>query len=136
MDLFAGTGSITIELLSRGCGKVVSVERDAQHFRFISQIVDTLKAPNCYLLRADVFRYLDRCNEQFDFIFADPPYALKNLEDLPDLVFRHNLLKPDGLFVLEHGKTNDFSAHPSFKEHRTYGSVNFSFFKAKETANE
>lgn len=58
LDLFAGTGSITIELLSRGCGKVVSVERDAQHFRFISQIVDTLKAPNCYLLRADVFRYL------------------------------------------------------------------------------
>ena len=117
LDLFAGTGSITIELLSRGCGKVVSVERDAQHFRFISQIVDTLKAPNCYLLRADVFRYLDRCNEQFDFIFADPPYALKNLEDLPDLVFRHNLLKPDGLFVLEHGKTNDFSAHPSFTAH-------------------
>ena len=115
---------------------MVSVERDAQHFRFISQIVDTLKAPNCYLLRTDVFRYLDRCNEQFDFIFADPPYALKNLEDLPALVFRHNLLKPDGLFVLEHGKTNDFSAHPSFKEHRTYGSVNFSFFKAKETANE
>ena len=134
--LFAGTGSITIELLSRGCGKVVSVERDAQHFRFISQIIDTLKAPNCYLLRTDVFRYLDRCNEQFDFIFADPPYALKSLEILPDLVFRHNLLKPDGLFVLEHGKTNDFSAHPSFKEHRTYGSVNFSFFKAKETANE
>ena len=136
LDLFAGTGSITIELLSRGCGKVVSVERDAQHFRFISQIIDTLKAPNCYLLRTDVFRYLDRCNEQFDFIFADPPYALKSLEILPDLVFRHNLLKPDGLFVLEHGKTNDFSAHPSFKEHRTYGSVNFSFFKAKETANE
>ena len=136
LDLFAGTGSITIELLSRGCGKVVSVERDAQHFRFISQIVDTLKVPNCYLLRTDVFRYLDRCNEQFDFIFADPPYALKNLEDLPDLVFRHNLLKPDGLFVLEHGKTNDFSAHPSFKEHRAYGSVNFSFLKAKETANE
>ena len=136
LDLFAGTGSMTIELLSRGCGKVVSVERDAQHFRFISQIIDTLKAPNCYLLRTDVFRYLDRCNEQFDFIFADPPYALKNLENLPDLVFRHNLLKPDGLFVLEHGKTNDFSTHPSFKEHRAYGSVNFSFFKAKETANE
>ena len=135
LEIGPGIGPLTAEL-AQLAGKVVSVERDAQHFRFISQIVDTLKAPNCYLLRADVFRYLDRCNEQFDFIFADPPYALKNLEDLPDLVFRHNLLKPDGLFVLEHGKTNDFSAHPSFKEHRTYGSVNFSFFKAKETANE
>ena len=135
LEIGPGIGPLTAELCRRA-GKVVSVERDAQHFRFISQIIDTLKAPNCHLLRADVFRYLDRCNEQFDFIFADPPYALKELEELPDLVFRHNLLKPDGLFVLEHGKTNDFSTHPSFKEHRAYGSVNFSFFKAKETASE
>lgn len=129
LDLFAGTGSITIELLSRGCGKVVSVERDAQHFRFISQIIDTLKAPNCHLLRADVFRYLDRCNEQFDFIFADPPYELAGLETLPDLIFENNLLKEDGLFVLEHGKKNSFEEHPHFVERRVYGSVNFTIFK-------
>lgn len=134
LDLFAGTGSITIELLSRGCGKVVTVERDIRHFRFISRIIDTLEAPDCRLLHADVFRYLGRCDEQFDFIFADPPYVLKNTERLPELVFRLDLLKPGGLFVLEHGKTHDFSAHPSFKEHRAYGSVNFSFFKARETA--
>ncbi len=134
LDLFAGTGGITIELLSRGCGKVVSVERDARHFRFIGRVIGALKASRCRLLRADVFRYLDRCDEQFDFIFADPPYALKELEELPDLVFRRDLLKPGGLFVLEHGKANDFGAHPSFKERRAYGSVNFSFFKAKETA--
>lgn len=136
LDLFAGTGSITLELLSRGCGKVVAVERDAQHFRFISQVVESLKATNCFLLRADVFRYIVRCNDTFDLIFADPPYALKNLKELPALVFQYNLLKPGGLFVLEHGKDNDFSSHPCFREHRAYGSVNFSFFKATETANE
>ena len=132
LDLFAGTGSITIELLSRGCGRVVSVERDAQHFKFIRQVVDALKAPNCTLLRADVFRFLNKCNETFDFIFADPPYALNNLTPLPDLVFEHRLLKKNGLFVLEHGKTDNFTAHPCFVEHRAYGSVNFSFFREKE----
>ncbi len=133
LDLFAGTGSITIELLSRGCGKVISVERDMQHFRFINQVVSSLKASNSFPIHTDVFRYLPRCNEQFDFIFADPPYALEKLTELPDLIFSHNLLRPDGLFVLEHGKTNEFGRHPNFIEHRAYGSVNFSFFKAKET---
>lgn len=136
LDLFAGTGSITIELLSRGCSRVVSVERDPQHFRFITQVLDKLKATECFPLRTDVFRYLDKCNEQFDFIFADPPYALKNLEEIPNLVFSNQLLKDDGLFVLEHGKTNVFTTHENFVEHRSYGSVNFSFFKAKVPANE
>ncbi|MCD8318527.1 MAG: RsmD family RNA methyltransferase [Paraprevotella sp.] len=136
LDLFAGTGSITIELLSRGCTRVVSVERDSMHFGFIARVLEALHEQNCALLRTDAFRYLERCQETCDFIFADPPYALKNLAELPDLVFRKAILKPDGLFVLEHGKTNDFSAHPHFVEHRAYGSVNFSFFKAKETAGE
>lgn len=128
LDLFAGTGSITLELLSRGCSRVVSVEKDPQHYAFIRSVVAKLADDAANLLRADVFRYLDRCCEQFDFIFADPPYALKELEQLPDLVFAKNLLAPDGLFVLEHGKTQDFSNHPHFLEHRSYGSVNFSFF--------
>lgn len=128
LDLFAGTGSITLELLSRGCSRVVSVEKDPQHYAFIRSVVAKLADDAADLLRADVFRYLDRCCEQFDFIFADPPYALKELEQLPDLVFAKNLLAPDGLFVLEHGKTQNFSNHPHFLEHRSYGSVNFSFF--------
>jgi 16S rRNA (guanine(966)-N(2))-methyltransferase RsmD len=128
LDLFAGTGSITLELLSRGCSRVVSVEKDPQHYAFIRSVVAKLADDAADLLRADVFRYLDRCCEQFDFIFADPPYALKELEQLPGLVFAKNLLAPDGLFVLEHGKTQDFSNHPHFLEHRSYGSVNFSFF--------
>lgn len=136
LDLFAGTGSITIELLSRGCGKVVSVEKDSQHFSFIMQILNKLNDKNCFPIRTDVFRYLERCNEQFDFIFADPPYALSELEKLPDLVFGKNLLKPGALFVLEHGKTNDFKSHPNFIEQRAYGSVNFSFFTAAETPDE
>lgn len=132
LDLFAGTGSITLELLSRGCKRVVAVERDPMHFGFITKTLAALGDKACVPLRADVFRYLSTCREQFDFVFADPPYALPRLEELPTLVLGRGLLKPEGLFVLEHGKTNDFSTHPQFIEHRSYGSVNFSFFRAQK----
>lgn len=132
LDLFAGTGSITLELLSRGCKKVVSVEKEPLHYSFIQKCLQTLKAENALVIRGDVMRYLGKCKEQFDFIFADPPYALAELEQIPDLVLQNNLLKADGLLVLEHGKTNDFCQHPCFVEHRSYGSVNFSFFRVKE----
>lgn len=132
LDLFAGTGSITLELLSRGCRRVVAVERDPMHFGFITKTLAALGDKACVPLRADVFHYLSTCREQFDFVFADPPYALPRLEELPTLVLGRGLLKPEGLFVLEHGKTNDFSTHPQFIEHRSYGSVNFSFFRAQK----
>ena len=129
LDLFSGTGSITLELLSRGCSRVVSVEADALHYSFICGFVEKLQDLNAFPVRADVFRFLSKCHEQFDFIFADPPYALPQLEQLPDIILSHQLLRQDGLLVLEHGKTQDFSNHPRFVDHRAYGSVNFSFFK-------
>lgn len=129
LDLFSGTGSITLELLSRGCGHVVSVENDPLHFSFICAFIDKLQDRVAFPVRADVFRYLARCREQFDFIFADPPYALEQLPQMPDIVMERDLLREGGLFVLEHGKHNDFSQHPRFVEHRAYGSVNFSFFQ-------
>ena len=132
LDLFSGTGSITLELLSRGCQQVVSVELDRDHHRFICDCLKKLevKGGNAVLpLRGDVFRFVKTCKQQFDFIFADPPYALKELPTLPDLIFERQLLKADGIFILEHGKDHDFSQHPHFVEHRQYGSVNFSLFK-------
>lgn len=129
LDLFSGTGSITLELLSRGCSRVVSVEADALHYSFIRGFVDKLQDLNAFPVRADVFRFLSKCHEQFDFIFADPPYALPQLEQLPDIVLSRQLLREGGLFVLEHGKTQDFSQHPHIVDHRAYGSINFSFFK-------
>ena len=130
LDLFSGTGSITLELLSRGCKQVISVELDRDHHRFICDCLKKLDPQSSVLpLRGDVFRFLKSCKQQFDFIFADPPYALKELPTLPDLIFEKQLLKDDGLFVLEHGKDHDFAQHPHFVEHRSYGSVNFSLFR-------
>lgn len=129
LDLFAGTGSISIELVSRGCERVISIEKDRQHHAFICDIMRQVKTDKCIPICGDALRYITRSGEQFDFIFADPPYALKELTQIPELIFQSNLLKPDGLFVLEHGKDNSFDQHPHFVEHRTYGSVNFTFFK-------
>ena len=77
----------------------------------------------------DVFKFVNNSREKFDFIFADPPYALKDLASIPELIFQNELLKEDGLFVLEHGKENNFEDHPHFIEIRIYGSVNFSLFR-------
>lgn len=129
LDLFAGTGSISLELVSRGCKEVVSVEKDRDHARFIADCMKKINVENDILIRGDVFRFLKSCHQKFDLIFSDPPYALPELDTLPDLVFEHDLLAADGVFVFEHGKHNDFSAHPRFKEHRSYGSVNFSIFR-------
>ena len=135
LDLFSGTGSISLELVSRGCSRVVSVELDRDHHRFIQDCMKKLTAnsqeprANIIPIRGDVFRFLKSCKQQFDFIFADPPYALKELATLPDLVFERQVLKGEALFVLEHGKDYDFSEHPHFVEHRQYGSVNFSLFR-------
>lgn len=129
LDLFAGTGSISIELVSRGCDQVISLEKDRDHHAFIRKVMQEVKTDKCIPIRGDVFKYLQGSKEQFDFIFADPPYELNGLETIPDLIFDNSLLKENGLFVLEHGKKNNFDSHPHFIEKRVYGSVNFSFFR-------
>lgn len=128
-DLFAGTGAITLELLSRGCPLVISVEKDRRHFKFIADTVRGLGDKAARLLCTDALRYISRCHEALDFVFADPPYALPELPELPELILKGDALAAGGLLVLEHGKDHDFSAHSSFIEHRVYGSVNFSLFR-------
>lgn len=134
LDLFAGTGSISLELLSRGCSSVVSVEADKDHVRFISQCMQKLGTTQNILIKGDVFKFLKSCHQLFDFIFADPPYNLEQLPTIPDLILKYGLLKEGGLLVVEHSKHQDFSSHPNFIDHRHYGSVNFSIFKPTATA--
>lgn len=127
LDLFAGTGSIGLELASRGCIKVVSVEKDFRHWQFLAKVQKELQAKEWIPLKGDVFKYVRACKEKYDIIFADPPYALENLKDIPDAALP--LLAEDGLLILEHGSDYDFSQHPRCIDHRNYGSVNFTFFK-------
>ena len=131
LDLFAGTGSISLELLSRGCPRVVSVERDRQHYTYICNVLNQLgNPPEAQVLCADALRYISRSHDQFDLVFADPPYALRELPELPARLLENSTLLPEGAFlVLEHGKAHNFSLHPCFLAHRAYGSVNFSIFQ-------
>ena len=129
LDLFAGTGGISLECVSRGCREVISVELAQRQADFIRKISKELKVENLTLIRGDVFKYVASTKKQFDFIYADPPYDLPTLESIPDVIFEHDLLQEDGLFILEHSAKNDFSEHPHFVEHRKYGNVNFTFFE-------
>ena len=129
LDLFGGTGSISLELLSRGCCRVMTIEKDRQHYSFISNCCRTLNDQAWTPICGDALRFIDRCGETFNLVFADPPYALAELGELPERVMKSNLLSEGGLFVLEHGKNYDFSDRSDFVEHRAYGSVNFSFFR-------
>lgn len=130
LDLFGGTGSISFELISRGCPRVVCVEKNFAHASFIKDTMSKLKIDSeMQLLQIDVFGYLERSTEKFDLIFADPPYDLKKFKEVPHLVLEKDLIADSGIFILEHSKDYDFSELPLFLEKRTYGSVNFSIFQ-------
>ena len=129
LDLFAGTGSIGYEFLSRGCEEAVFVEKDVMHHRFICDVLKTLKIDNAKAFKTDAFQFAMRYQGSFDFIFADPPYDLKQFTEVPVAVLNSTLLKPGGLFIIEHPREFDFSSHPRFVENRKYGKVNFSFFE-------
>ncbi len=127
LDLFAGTGGIGLEFVSRGAREVTAVEMAHTQQNFIINTCKQLGINNLNVIRGDVFKVLKTIQTRYDFIYADPPYALEQLPTLPDWTLP--LLKDGGWFVLEHGSTNDFSHHPRFYEMRRYGSVHFSFFK-------
>lgn len=127
LDLFSGTGNMAFEFASREAASVLAVDRSEQGIRYISA---TAKQHELSIgtLKSDVFSYLKKATEQFDLIFADPPYDLNRIPDIPKLVFEHNLLCDGGRLIVEHQSMQNLSAHPNFKEQRKYGYSSFSFF--------
>jgi len=130
LDLFSGTGSISYELASRGCEDIICIELNFNHLAFIKKTIQELQFSQIKAFRADAFKFIKTCKTSFDLIFADPPYDLKNIEIIPDIIFERNLLKPNGWLIVEHGAKTKFNDHPNFKVQRNYGSVNFSIFES------
>lgn len=129
-DLFGGTGSISYELASRGAGNLTLIEQDMGNINFIKKTVALLGIADKFnIIKGDVFRFMKNCTQQYDFIFAGPPYALENIDDIPILLFEHNMLAEDGIFVLEHTPRNDYQQHPRFLKMKNYGTTVFSYFK-------
>jgi 16S rRNA (guanine966-N2)-methyltransferase len=129
LDLFSGTGSISYEFASRGAVSVHLVEKDPKHISGIKRIIKDLKLENIRAIHIDVKAYLKACSVKYDIVFADPPYELKWLKELPDIVTIADIIKDEGFFILEHPRGLSFTNHKLFSEHRNYGGVNFSFFK-------
>ena len=127
LELFAGTGNIGYEFSSRGCEEITSVDVSFRCVQFIKRMNKELQFNN-QVFRSDAIRFLKHCKEQYNFIFADPPYQMEYINNIPNLVFEMNLLQPNGIMVIEHEKKLDFSKHSNFQENRQYGRVNFSFF--------
>jgi 16S rRNA (guanine(966)-N(2))-methyltransferase RsmD len=129
LDLFGGTGCISYELASRGAASLTIVEKDVQMLAFIKKNVDLLKIDNANVLQMDVFQYLNTCNQQFDILFAGPPYALNTIDDLPRIIVERKLISEVGYFVLEHTPRNDYKKFPGYSFERNYGTTIFSFFE-------
>ncbi len=133
LDLFSGTGSISYEFSSRGAAIVHLVEKDMNHFSGIRRIIKDMGFKNIKPIHIDVKTYLKACHIKYDIIFADPPFDLTWLKEIPDLVMSAGIINDNGIFILEHPKALSFKNHNLFFEHRNYGGVNFSFFKSLNT---
>lgn len=128
LDLFGGTGSISYELASRGARELTIVEKDEKMFNFIKTTAASFRIENLNIVKMDVFKFIDQCNEKFDFIFAGPPYALQTIDELPVKIFEKKLLQANGWFVLEHTPRNSYVHHPYFDKEKNYGTTVFSIF--------
>ncbi len=128
LDLFGGTGCISYELASRGAVDITIVEKDSKMYDFIKKTSGELAFENFKVVKLDVFNFIDLATEQYDFIFAGPPYALATIDDLPLKIFEKKLLKSKGWFILEHTPRNDYKKFEHYKTERNYGTTIFSIF--------
>jgi 16S rRNA (guanine966-N2)-methyltransferase len=129
LDLFSGTGNISLEFASRGAKQVIAIDRSIHCINYLKDTARQHKLENIKTYKADVFKYLQLETEQYDLIFADPPYDLNQIPEIPKIVFEKNLIAPGGLLIVEHQSMQNLSQHPAFLEQRKYGHSSFSFFK-------
>ncbi|HPT14194.1 MAG TPA: 16S rRNA (guanine(966)-N(2))-methyltransferase RsmD [Bacteroidales bacterium] len=131
LDLFAGTGNISLEFASRGASEVIAVDLNAKCIDYIRKTSQELAFSKLYTVKASAFTFLKSLSRKFDVIFADPPYDMKESLLLPELVFEYSLLAPEGWLIIEHDVFKEYKNHPHFVEERRYGKVHFSFFSAE-----
>jgi 16S rRNA (guanine966-N2)-methyltransferase len=130
LDLFGGTGNHSYEFISRGCNDVTYVDKFGSCVSFVKQTAKTLDIEDkINIVRGDVFKFVETTNQKFDSIFCGPPYPLPRLADLPDLIFKYELLAEDGWAVVEHNLIHDFKSYEHFFDERKYGGTIFSFFR-------
>lgn len=129
LDLFTGTGSLSLEFASRDANSVVAVDWNTSCLKFIGEVCKKHGLTQVKLLKNDALKFVQIATIQFDIVIADPPYDYKHYEKLIESVFEKGILKPGGMLVVEHGKQNNFEKMDNFRDVRNYGGVHFSFFR-------
>ncbi|MCF8230821.1 MAG: 16S rRNA (guanine(966)-N(2))-methyltransferase RsmD [Bacteroidales bacterium] len=129
LDLFAGTGNLSFEFLSRGCPTVTAVEKNSAAVSFMRNTARRYGIEGLKVLKTDAFHFLEKTKTSFDVIFADPPYDMERIKSIPELIFSHNLLKEDGWLMIEHSRQLAFSDMIYFDEERKYGRTRISVFR-------
>lgn len=128
LDLFCGTGNISYEFASRGTPTINSVDGNYNCVEFVKKTAKELKLEQITVYKSDVLSFLKKHLMKYDIIFADPPFDYEQTDKISPLVFDNNLLKENGLLIIEHGERTDISHLPHFIEKRKYGKITFSMF--------
>lgn len=137
LDIFGGTGNHSYEFISRGCTDVTYVDKFGPAVAFVKQTAKILGIDSAIrIVKSDAFTFMTHIKEDFDYIFAGPPYGLPTLDSIPDVVFEQKLLRKDGMLVLEHNPHHHFEQHPYFWQKRSYGKTIFSFFRYPDSISE
>ena len=130
LDLFSGSGSIALEMASRGALKVTTVEKNPRICRELRNVLQLKNIDEIEVINSDVYSYLKKTETKYDLIFADPPYKDPRLSDIVNAVLESELLHPNGLLVLEHFANANTGEYEPF-DIRYYGQTAFSFYKPK-----
>ena len=129
LDLFAGTGSISYEFLSRGTENLTAVDKSPVHCNFINNNFKDLGFKRARAIKKDAFLFIQNSEMEFNLIFADPPFDHPEIKNLPDLILESGILMDGGIVIIEHPQEVSFDHHPRLFNSKRYGHVNFSFFE-------
>jgi 16S rRNA (guanine966-N2)-methyltransferase len=129
LDLFSGTGNISIEFASRDIKSVTSVDKHSGCVYWLESVIKKYELNQIHTIKGDVFKFLDQHKKSYQIIFADPPYDLPNIPQIAEKVIKNGLLTDNGVLVIEHPSFLKLSFLEGFTETRRYGNSSFSFFE-------
>ncbi|WP_231459992.1 MULTISPECIES: RsmD family RNA methyltransferase [unclassified Pedobacter] len=129
LDLFCGTGNLTFEFASREAERILAIDMDYGCVNWVKTTATKYDFKQIEVRKGDVFKLLKQMTGSYDLIFADPPYNMPNIPQIPVMVEDQKLLKPGGLLVVEHQSNMKLNSQPGYKETRKYGNSSFSFFE-------
>lgn len=129
LDLFCGTGNLTFEFASRDAESILAVDMDYGCVNWVKTTAKKHNFEQVDVRKGDVFKLLKQMTGSYDLIFADPPYNMPNIPQIPVMVKEQQLLKPEGLLIVEHQSNMKLHNQPGYTETRKYGNSSFSFFE-------